>query len=231
MNALVFRSFLLRGFMGALLINILLFASLPGLISVEGSKDSDLESLNTVQITRIKPELPPPPKEKPKEKEPEKEPEKIFKISKPKLGKPRPDKLKMNLPAMDLNIDPRISGGIPVVAPPPALPPAQDEGPDFNSIIAQEQLDTIPVPSYKTNPKYPYRAKRLGINGEVKIKFLVDKEGVVSRISIIEANPPDIFNQSVLDAVSSWKYSPGELLGRKVATYVTTTIIFQMEGQ
>jgi protein TonB len=103
--------------------------------------------------------------------------------------------------------------------------------PDFNAVMDQNQVDTIPMPTFKTPPRYPYRAKRMGLEGVVKVKFFVDKEGRVSEVTILSASVPDVFDESVINAISSWKYSPGELMGEKVATMVTTEIIFKMEGQ
>ena len=228
MDTLVFKSHLGRSLAGALLINLVLFCSLPGLISVT-RQDNDVESLNVVNFTRIKPEQPlPPEKPKPEEKEPE-EPKKVVDMARTKPTRVTPQSFKMNLPQMDLDIDPRLTGGVPVVA---ALPQVQPQATiDFNGLFDMDDLDAIPVPSFKTNPRYPYRAKRLGLEGEVKIRFLVDKEGTVSDITIVEATPPEIFDKSVINAVSTWKYTPGELSGRQVATLVTTTILFKLEGQ
>ena len=70
----------------------------------------------------------------------------------------------------------------------------------------------------------------MGLEGEVKIQFIVAPTGHVSDIVILEANPPDIFDQAVYDAVSSWRYSPGELAGPRVTCRVTTSVIFKMEA-
>ncbi len=229
MDTLVFKSHLGRSLVGAIIINLLLFCSLPGLISVT-QQDTDVESLNVVNFTRIKPEPPPPPdKPKPEEKKPE-EPQKVVKMTQVRPTRVAPKSFKMNLPQMDLDIDPRLTGGVPVVAPPPQVQP-QEATVDFNGLFDMGDLDTIPVPSFKTNPRYPYRAKRMGLEGEVKIRFRVDKEGVVSDVTIVEATPPEVFDKSVIDAVSTWKYTPGELSGRRVATIVTTTILFKLESQ
>ncbi|MBI9090094.1 MAG: energy transducer TonB [Desulfobacterium sp.] len=228
MDALVFKSHGGRSLAGALVINLVLFCSLPGLISVT-RQDNDVESLNVVNFTRIKPEQHlPPEKPKPKEKAPE-VPKKVVEMTRTKPTRISPQRFKMNLPRMDLDIDPRLTGGIPVVAPLPQVQPRATI--DFNGLFDMNDLDTIPIPSFKTNPRYPYRAKRLGLEGEVKIRFRVDKEGTVSDVTIVEATPPEIFDTSVINAVSTWKYTPGELSGRQVETLVTTTILFKLEGQ
>ncbi|MCP4117173.1 MAG: energy transducer TonB [Desulfobacteraceae bacterium] len=228
MDTLVFKSHLGRSLAGALIINLALFCSLPGLISVS-RQDNDVESLNVVNFTRIKPEQPPPPEKPKKEEKEQEEPKKVVKMTQTRPTRVTPKNFTMNLPQMDLDIDPRLTGGVPVVAPPPRVQPRATV--DFNGLFDMDDLDTIPVPSFKTNPRYPYRAKRLGLEGEVKIRFMVDKEGTVSDVTIVESTPPDIFNKSVINAVSTWKYTPGELSGRQVATIVTTTILFKLEGQ
>ncbi len=228
-NNLVNRSYIIQGILGAALINLTLFGLLPGLIHMD-KQSSDLESLNTVNFTRLKRQPPPPkPKEKKQKKEPPKKKlEKIHRVTHQKQVVPK-KQLTLKMPNLDLNIDPRISGGIPMIAAPEAPVAPVAATPNFDTIMDETDVDTIPVPKYKRSPQYPYRAKRMGIEGEVKIRFLVSKEGNISQIEILSANPPKIFDESVLNAVSSWKYAPGELMGRKVATRVTTSVIFKLE--
>ena len=228
------RSYLIQGALGAMLINLVLFGLLPGLIHMETSR-GDLESLNVVTFTRLRPEVPKPePREKKPEKPEEKKPEKIHKIVRhEKMTVPK-KQLKLKMPSMDLNIDPRLSGGIPVVAPVKDDPvvasaPETMDGLDFDGIMDQDAVDVIPVPRFKAAPRYPYRAKRMGREGTVKVRFLVDKEGNVSDVRIVEASAPGFFEEAVIEAVSSWKYAPGELMGRQVATLVTTMVEFKLE--
>jgi len=57
----------------------------------------------------------------------------------------------------------------------------------------------------------------------------VDAAGRVSRVTILESNPPGIFDESVLKALPSWKFTPGELGGKAVNTWVSTVIEFDLE--
>lgn len=224
------RSYLIQGLAGAMVINLALFGLLPGLIRME-TRSNDLESLNVVNFTRIAPTpAQPPPKEKQQEKKEEPPKEKIHKIASHKQQRVPRKQLKLNMPAPDLDIDPRLSGGIPMISSPEPEAVA-DTGPDidFNAIMDQNAVDTIPVPRFKKQPRYPYRAKRMGTQGKVKLRFLVDKDGNVSDITILASDPPGVFDESVINAVSSWKYAPGELMGRRVATFVTTSVVFALE--
>jgi protein TonB len=63
----------------------------------------------------------------------------------------------------------------------------------------------------------------------VKVKFLVDEEGKVSRVSILESSPKGVFEESVLQTLPSWKFSPGRILGESVSTWVVTTIRFELK--
>jgi len=233
MNTIINKSYLFQGFMGACIINMVLFCSLPGLIIINKEKN-DLENLSVINFTRLKPEiLKPKPKEKLQKEKPKSIQKKIYKVHRQRQKTVAKKQLKLDMPAMDLAIDPRITGGIPVVSPPTEeviADTAVEAGLNFDGIMDQTQVDTIPLPTFKRNPRYPYRAKRMGLEGKVKITFLVDKEGNVSDITIIDADPPEIFNESVLNAVSAWEYAPGELMGRKVTTLVTTSILFKLEA-
>ena len=183
------QSYLVQGILGAMIINLALFGLLPGLIHME-IRPGDLESLNVVTFTRIKPQPVQPEPEKKEEPKVEEPPEKIHKIvHHEQLNVPK-QQLKMQMPRLDLNIDPRLSSDIHMVSsatPGPAVPGA---GTDFTGIMDLDAVDTIPVPRFKSAPRYPYRAKRMGREGTVKISFVVDKEGQVSNIKIVEATPP-----------------------------------------
>jgi periplasmic protein TonB len=68
----------------------------------------------------------------------------------------------------------------------------------------------------------------MNLSGEVRVRFLVAPSGRVRDIQIIRADPPDVFDRSVISALSSWRFAPGRLQGRPVATWVTTTIVFRL---
>jgi protein TonB len=109
---------------------------------------------------------------------------------------------------------------VPVVAAKPAPEPA---------VYEQAMLDTIPTALDKSKPAYPRRARRMNITGSVKIRFLVTREGRVAELQIIKAKPQGIFEKTVRKTVQKWRFTPGVKNGRKVATWMTTTINFELE--
>ena len=200
----------------ALLINIFLFALLPNFVKSDLSK-SDLETIVPVHLVQIRPQKPLPEKE---EKLPEKKPpEKVIPTVRLQHKVPERQEIKMEMPRLSFEINPKLAGGIPV-APPTT----------FKDFYNQGEVDQMPMAIFKMKPIYPYRARRLNITGKVEVKFLVDETGYVSNITILKSTPPGIFDDSVFKALPSWKFSPGEVRGHAVSTWVITTIQFDMEG-
>jgi TonB family protein len=89
--------------------------------------------------------------------------------------------------------------------------------------------DTKPKPIQMDPPRYPEGMSRAGLIGAVAVEFIIDREGRVVNPVIVESNNP-WFERPALDAVLRWKFHPGLMDGRPVATRVTQKIEFQLEG-
>jgi len=114
----------------------------------------------------------------------------------------------------------------------PSAAPAvagQSVMPDEPAAYEQTMVDAIPTAMSQERPEYPYRARRMNITGEVEIRFLVNREGAVSDLQILRADPDGIFEESVRKAVDTWRFTPGMKNGRPVATWMRTTINFEIE--
>jgi protein TonB len=90
------------------------------------------------------------------------------------------------------------------------------------------QVDKPPVVMSRVEPDYPSMARRRNINGQVTVKFLVDAQGRVQKPSIVRANPEGIFESSVLEAVTRWRFKPGIYKGQAVSTWVILPIQFKL---
>ncbi|OEU48734.1 MAG: hypothetical protein BA861_11765 [Desulfobacterales bacterium S3730MH5] len=205
----------------ALVVNIFLFALLPNFVQSDLRK-SDLETIIPVHLAQIRPPKPPMEKEeKPPQKKP---PEKVIPTVRLQHKVPRKQEIKMEMPHMSFEINPKLALGMPV-APPTAEPTIFPS----KNFYDQGEVDQMPMAIFKMKPVYPYRARRLNITGKLHVKFLVDENGCVSNIKVLKSAPPGIFDESVLKALPSWRFSPGELCGEAVSTWVVTTIEFDME--
>ena len=204
-------------------LNASLFSIMPGMIQHNPKTRNDLENIRAIQLVRIKkPEAPPRKKEHPK---PEKQKKKQVKSKKPvKVFTPRPMAVK---PALPFELNSKLPRAVDSLVMPEAHfslnPPA------FKGQYLVHELDSPLTPLAKVSPIYPVRASRRGIEGWVKVQFVVNKSGGVENLKVIEAQPEKIFDKSVVNCLARWKFKPGTVQGVAVSTLAETTINFQLD--
>ncbi len=91
-------------------------------------------------------------------------------------------------------------------------------------------MDKPPVILSRVEPDYPHSAKSRNLSGKVVVKILVDRQGQVQKASVLEATPPGVFDQSVMEAVAKWRFKPGQIKGKPVSTWVVLPIRFKLSG-
>ncbi len=202
----------------ALLVNLVLFLIMPALIAVHPEK-KELEDLGqAVTLTKVRQEQkkenkkdkpPEPPKEKPK---PLKPTQMNAVVQKPKLS--MPFKLNQRLPAM--------AGGL-------SLPPIDCSLPmaDMSGVFSVGDIDGQLMPLVQIQPLYPHRARRRNIEGWVKLQFIINEEGLVENMQVLESKPEGVFDNVVRKAVSRWKFKPATIGGNKVK--IRTEQIFRFD--
>ena len=58
-----------------------------------------------------------------------------------------------------------------------------------------------------TGAIYPPQAREQGIEGYVVVRYDVDEEGRVRDPRVVSASPPDVFDESAVQAVSRWRFN------------------------
>jgi hypothetical protein len=86
----------------------------------------------------------------------------------------------------------------------------------------------------RVSPMYPLSAKIQGleIRAKVRIKCLVDKDGIPQNIWAAECDPEDalnIFGPPAVRSVSQWEFSPGKIAGEPVATRIAFWVDFELD--
>jgi protein TonB len=202
----------------ALAANLVFFAGMPLLLQrapVEPVYTQRVDAVNVIRIRRPEPparrETTPPP-----------EPEKS--VPKPVVDAPASEKLQLALP---FEINPRLPAGPATLQLPPVETlPAVGSG--IDDIFEAGQLDAPLTVLARMPPLYPLEAKRRGIEGWVKIRFLVNAEGTVEEVRVVESRPPGVFESSVKRTVPGWRFQPGTVEGIPVRTRAETTIRFEL---
>ncbi len=208
----------------ALGFNLFIFGILPTFIQGVPDAPDDAELIQAIQVVRIKrPDTPPRKKEPPKPPEQPREVASATKIIQKQIQSPtiaRP-----NLPVA-LNPDlPKLPSSI-------ALGPLSNFSMKMEmpqGLFSASELDQPLQQLVRLPPSYPMRARRLGIEGWVNVEFIVTREGRVRDIKVVEAEPKGVFESSVTQSVSQYRFKPGTVDGNTVEVRVVTTIRFKME--
>lgn len=62
----------------------------------------------------------------------------------------------------------------------------------------------------RVEPIYPVPAVEQGISGSVVLKYDISPSGATSNISVVSAEPEDVFNREAKRALKKWQYAPTE---------------------
>ncbi len=205
-------------------VNLLLFLGIPFLTHVDTTAQKKEYDQGILLAARKPPPPPEPPRETPKELEKEKPPEMPPKLATPRKRPPAPKpRMQVQAPSMQFAVNSRLAQGMAVAAPTAAPPP-----PPVKTAFEIGEVDTPPKLTRSIPPVYPFAAKRQRITGKVVVRMLVSTKGQVSRVSIVSSNPKGVFDDAVKNAVNKWRFAPGVLDGKPVATWVVAPINFNL---
>ncbi|HSF15065.1 MAG TPA: TonB family protein [Vicinamibacteria bacterium] len=97
------------------------------------------------------------------------------------------------------------------------------------------QLTTMPRPVKKVDPEYPEQASRLGIQGNVILRAIIDAGGNVIDLRIVQSVPTRysqvrrLLDEAAVEAARQWQFEPTLRDGLPVPVEVELVVQFRMD--
>jgi TonB family protein len=85
------------------------------------------------------------------------------------------------------------------------------------------------LPSSQKPPTYPFSMEKSGIEGQVLLAFVVDREGAVRDPVVVRSNNP-AFDVPAVECVLKWKFEPSTVDNQPVNARMTVPIVFQFDN-
>lgn len=84
--------------------------------------------------------------------------------------------------------------------------------------------------AYLHNPKpaYPPMARKLGLEGTVRLRILVDPDGATDQARILDSSGTEVLDNAALEAVRRWRFVPAREGKVAVAHWVDIPITFKL---
>ncbi len=108
-------------------------------------------------------------------------------------------------------------------------PPPEHSGPKVVFVAYDEP--PRPIGGYAAinkNIDYPDIAREAGIEGEVLIRFFVDKKGRVRETVVLDGLPHTGLNEAACEALRKTRFLPAKQRERSVGVWVAITVNFQL---
>ncbi|MDX1460638.1 MAG: M56 family metallopeptidase [Xanthomonadales bacterium] len=103
----------------------------------------------------------------------------------------------------------------------PDLAPAHEQ---FAQSMLASTAATMPTPPEPEEPEetwtlkpdtvvapvYPFKARRKRVEGHVRLEFSINRSGEATDIRVVEASPPEMFEESAIKALEKWAFHVDE---------------------
>ncbi|GAB4260734.1 MAG: hypothetical protein Kow0065_11060 [Methylomicrobium sp.] len=97
------------------------------------------------------------------------------------------------------------------------------------SVMTEDSVDTPPQPKSRGHFIYPKSAKKRGIQGFVVLSLLIDLDGSVDKVQVLESNPAGVFDDAAMTGIKNWRFSPAQYQGSPVKVWAKQRIRFGLE--
>ena len=95
-----------------------------------------------------------------------------------------------------------------------------------DDLMSEGSVDIKPKITNRSPMEYPTNAAKNSTKGFVIVNLLIAKDGSVELAKIIESHPKGVFDNTVLNGVRSWRFSPAKYKGKPVKVWAKQKVSF-----
>ena len=96
-------------------------------------------------------------------------------------------------------------------------------------IYDSSELDSGLQILYMVKPEYPEELRLLNKEKRVTVEFLVNEEGKVEKVEILEPAEEPLFVESTVEAVKKWRFTQPVLKGKRVKVRFRLPVKFELK--
>ncbi len=87
----------------------------------------------------------------------------------------------------------------------------------------------IPKGGYQMKPVYPESARRAGIEGTSLLRFEINEQGMVAKVTVEKSAGHEDLDRAAVAAIQRWRFEPARRGSQAVAVWVTLPIRFELK--
>jgi protein TonB len=100
-------------------------------------------------------------------------------------------------------------------------------GPDIET-VPYYKVEVKPKPIFQQKAGYPELARRAGIEGQSVVMALVDIDGSIMDVQILQSSGNQMLDEAALAAARQWKFTPAKQGDKFVRVYVSIPMNFRL---
>jgi periplasmic protein TonB len=97
-------------------------------------------------------------------------------------------------------------------------------------VFSGNEVDQRPMVVYRVTPKLSGQSVAKMATPSVELLLVVNTDGSVSDVRVMRGSGDEDFDQTMIEAISEWRFSPAILKGRKVRCWVDQLVTVKLSG-
>lgn len=138
-----------------------------------------------------------------------------------------PEVQALGVPDRETRPTPRVTQTPPGEAASEPMAAAPPSGTPAAPLTALPEGSELPVLVTRADPRYPEPARRLKLSGDVTLRVVVEADGSIGRIDVVNPGPFGM-TEAAVEAVMKWKYRPARVNGQPVAVWKVIRVRFAL---